>query len=195
VDWIKGVQEVAPWLTSLPLVPKTIISVLIVGAAAFVLVLIWTPPPEIAVKAILADCYRRALFTRMHAQINTDAMFASIGRCREILQKKIPEIHRKDLQDTAVELLATVEQIERRKPIQGSNDIEQINKLKLAALHSFRVLATATGGRYPLPERGKLGEAAYFTKEEADAPLSPDDLRQQLVINPATGETDFSSAR
>jgi hypothetical protein len=122
-------------------------------------------------------------------------MFASIGKCREILQKKIPEIHLRDLQDTAVELLATVEQIERRKPIQGSNDIEQINKPKLVALHSFRVLATATGGRYPLPERGKVGEAVYFTIEEADAPPSPDDLRRQLVINPATGETDFSSAR
>jgi hypothetical protein len=123
VDWIKGVQEVVPWLTTLPLLPKAIISGLIVGAAAFVLALIWTPPPEGAVKAILADCYRRALFTRMHAQLDVDAMFASIGECREVLQKKIPDIHRKGLQDTAVELLATVEQIERRNPIRGSDDV------------------------------------------------------------------------
>jgi hypothetical protein len=90
-----------------------------------------------------------------------------------------------------VELLATVEQIERRNPIRGSDDVLAINKLKLAALHSFRVLATATDGRYPLPESGKLGEAAYFTQQEADAPLSLDDLRNQLMINPATGETAF----
>ena len=93
-DWIKGVQEVVPWLANLPLLPKIIVSGLIVGAAAFVLALIWAPPPEVAVKAILTDCYRRSLFTRMHAQLDADAMFASIGECREVLQKKIPDIHR-----------------------------------------------------------------------------------------------------
>lgn len=188
LDWIKTVQEVVPWLTTLPPLPKTIISILIVGAAAFVLALIWASPPEVAIKAILADCYKRALFTRMHAQLDVDAMFASIDQCRESLQKNIPGIRRRDLQDAAVELLATVEQIERRKPIRGPDDVSAINKLKLAALHSFRVLAKATDGRYPLPESGKLGEAAYFTQQEADAPLSLDDLRSQTAINPTTGE-------
>jgi hypothetical protein len=123
----------------------------------------------------------------MHAQLDVDAMFVSIDQCREALQKNIPNIRRKDLQDTAVELLATVEQIERRKPVRGSDDVLAINKLKLAALHSFRALAVATNGRYPLPESGKLGEAAYFTQQEADAPLSFDDLRNQTVVNPTTG--------
>jgi hypothetical protein len=189
MNWIKGMQEVVPWLTALPLIPKAIVSSLIIVAAAFFLALIWTPPPEVAVKAVLADCYRRALFTRMHAQMDVAAMFASIGQCREALQKRIPEIRRKNLQDTAVELLATVEQIERRNPIRGTDDFAAINQFKLAALHSFRVLANATGGRYPLPETGKLAEAAYFTQQEADAPLSLEDLRQQLTIDPRTGET------
>jgi hypothetical protein len=184
MEWIKGMQEVVPWLAALPLLPKAIISAVIIGIAAFVLAVIWTPPAEAAVKTILTDCYRRALFTRMHAQLNVDAMFASIDQCRETLQKNIPNIHRKELQNTAVELLATVEQIERRKPIQGFDDIIAINRLKLAALHSFRALASATHGSYPLPESGKLGEAAYFTQQEADAPLSVDDLRNQTAINP-----------
>jgi hypothetical protein len=143
---------------------------------------------EAAIKTILDDCYRRALFTRMHAQQDVDAMFASIDQCRISVQKNIPGIHRKDLQDTAVELLATVEQIERRKPIRGPDDVSAINKLKLAALHLFRVLAKATDRSYPLPETGKLGEAAFFTQQEADAPLSLDDLRSQTAINPTSGE-------
>lgn len=146
---------------------------------------------EAAIKTILDDCYRRALFTRMHAQLDVDAMFASIDQCRISVQKNIPGIRRKDLQDTAMELLATVEQIERRKPIRGPDDVSAINKLKLAALHLFRVLAKAADSSYPLPETGKLGEAAYFTQQEADAPLCLDDLRSQTAINPATGETIF----
>ena len=189
MDWVKSVQEAAPWLAGLTLVQKAIISGPIVLAVAFILALIWTPPPETPVKTIIADCYRRALFTRMHAQLDVDAMSASIEHCRGSLQKNIPGIHRKDLQDTAVELLATVEQIERRKPIQRKEDVSAINKLKLAALHSFRVLAKAIDGRYPLPETGKLAEATYFTQQEADAPLSVKDLRNQIEVDPTTGET------
>ena len=83
---------VVQWLAKLPPLPKGIVSTLIVGAAAFVLVLIWTTPPEVVVKTILADCYRRALFTRTHAQMDRDAMFVSIGKCREVLQERIPYI-------------------------------------------------------------------------------------------------------
>lgn len=94
MDWIKGVQELITWLISLPVIPKAIISALIVGAAAFILVLIWTPQPETAITAILSDCYRRALFTRMTAQIDRDAMLASITKIRETLQRRIPDINR-----------------------------------------------------------------------------------------------------
>lgn len=180
MEWIKGLQEVVPWLTNLPLPPKLIVSGLIVGAGAFLLALIWTPlppPPETAVKAILGECYRRALFTRTHAQINIDAMFASIEKCRTAIQMNIPNIHRNDLQDTAANLLGIVEQIERRNPIRGVEDIDVINDLKKNALHSFKELAKATNGSYPLPKRGELGEAAYFTQEEADAPPSKHELR------------------
>jgi hypothetical protein len=143
---------------------------------------------DIAIKTILANCHRRALFTRMHAQLNIDAMFSSIDQCRECLQRSIPNVRGENLRKTAMELLAAVEQIQRCKPIRSSDDILAINKLKLAALHSFRELAAAIDGRYALPERGKLAETVYFTEQEADAPLSVDDLRNQLVIDPTTGE-------
>jgi len=188
MDWIKGVQAVVPWLAALPVIPKAIISALIIGAAGFILVLIWTPPPETVISTILSDCYRRAIFTRMHAQLSTDAMFASIGKCRESLQRQIPDIKRKDLQDIAVELLATMERIERFNPIRGQDDLRAINKLKLAALHAFRQLAAATNRSYPLPDSGKLAEAAYFTQAEADAPPALDEIRNQQSIDARTGE-------
>ena len=189
MDWIKGVQDVVPWLTSLPWIPKTIISALIIGAAAFVLVLIWTPPPDVAIKTILKDCYRRAVFTRMNAQLSIPAMFASLDKCRESLQQNIPDIRNKSLQDTATELLATMDQIQALKTVQSADVIKSINLLKLSALHYFRQLAAATGGTYPLPDNGKLAEGIYFTQQEADSPLSSNELKNQIAIDPKTGDT------
>jgi pimeloyl-ACP methyl ester carboxylesterase len=129
---------------------------------------------DVAIRVILSGCHRRALFTRMHAQLSQEAMFSSIQKCREIVGEQIPRIRSNDLQNEAMELLAAVEGIERMK---AAPDFEAINKLKLAALHSFRKLAELTHGSYPLPESGKLAEAVYFTQAEADAPLDIGDLR------------------
>jgi hypothetical protein len=48
--------------------------------------------------------------------MDRDAMFVSIGKCREVLQERIPYIRRKELKDTAVELHAILYEIERRNP-------------------------------------------------------------------------------
>src|SRR5262249_28997946 len=144
-----------------------------------------TPQPEKAVATILSDCYHRAMFTRTHAQLNIEAMFASIKKCRETIQTQIPNIRNKRLQGEALELLSAVHQIER---LEANPDPDLINKLKLAALHSFRKLAEATGGSYPLPQVGKLAESVYFSEAEADAPLDVNDLKNQLTIDPATGK-------
>jgi hypothetical protein len=140
------------------------------------------PPPdgEPAVSGILSRCYRRALFTRMHAQIDEKAMFASIDDCRKIIQANIPHIRSETLQGNAVELLAVIDEILRRDPIQSSTDTEDINKLKLRALNAFRELARVTGGSYPLPEPGKLAEGIYFTPEEADQPPSIEEIRHGI---------------
>ena len=169
MELLKGVQEAVPWLSSLSIFPKLIVSALIILACLFILVLLWTPPPEEAVRTILKECYRRSLFTRMHAQINVDAMFQSIAKCRESLQRHIPEIRRNDLQQTAVELLGTVEGIERYNPIRDPDDVDAINRLKLSAVSAFRQLAAATGSTYVLP-KGNLKEDVYFTEQEADGP-------------------------
>ncbi|HWS17226.1 MAG TPA: hypothetical protein VN223_04390, partial [Candidatus Elarobacter sp.] len=160
---------------------KAIVSLIICGLAIFVLVVMWVPTPvpsvrETAVIDILANCYRRALFTRMHAQLSTKAMMASIDGCRETIESNIPKIHRKDLQSIAVELLGTVEAILRKNP-DSAEDWPAINALKLKSLEAFKKLADATGGNYPLPDRGKLAASAYFTNEEAEKPPSLEDIK------------------
>lgn len=182
------IVDAVPWLSGLPLIPKSIVSVLIVGVATFLLVVIWMPSPDTALQSIVDGCYRRAVFTRMHAQLNADAMFASIGRCRETLQKHIPAVKANASQALALELLAAMEAIERRNPIQSDNDKNEVNKLKLSALGAFRQLASTSGKSYPLPAVGKLGESAYFTEQEADAAPSLSDLGSANAIDPATGE-------
>ena len=169
---------------------KVLLSILVGGLAAFVLTLIWMPLPEAAVETILAECHRRAIFMRMHAQMNVDAMFESVDRCREIVQINIPKIHREKLQIIAMELLAILDRIAIFKENRAAETFQFINTLKLAALHSFRELATLTNGNFVLPLEGMLAEGFFFTQNEADAPLTFEDLRYQLAINPVTGDVE-----
>ena len=105
--------------------------------------------------------------------MNIDAMFNSIDDCRLVVQQTIPKISNPGLQQTAVDLMAILEGIVKKK---DNPDANEINNLKLQALHVFQFLAVATGGRYALPKSGSLGESVYFTQEEADHPPSPQDL-------------------
>jgi|HubBroStandDraft_6_1064221.scaffolds.fasta_scaffold1254874_2 hypothetical protein len=177
---IKELQEALPFFVNLPPVPKVILSAVLLGLTAFILALIWTPPPpppDTAVTEILNKCYRRALFTRMHAQQSLPAMYASIDQCREAVQIGIPSIRSKERRAIAIELLATLEAIGRysTKPI-TDGDAAKINDLKRAALGYFRKLAESMGTEYVLPEPGKLGETSYFTVDEAEKPPSPQEL-------------------
>jgi hypothetical protein len=191
VDIIKSAQDWVPWVTGLQTLPKLIISIVIGGAAAFLLVLIWMPPPGVAVKTLLTDCYQRALLTRMHAQLSLSAMFASIDRCRTSVQLQIPKIRRTELKETAMDLLATLDAIESYNPtnetLRRPIDDEEINRLKLRAIRYFRNLAAATGYSYALPKEGSLAEAAYFTEKDAQAPPSPEDLSLQRQIDSKSG--------
>lgn len=192
MEAVNSLQQVVPWLTGLPILQKVIATIVIIALVALLLVIIWTPPPDQAVSIILSKCHSRALFTRMHAQLSQEAMFASIDKCIAIINDQMPQIRSKDLQKEAMNLLAAVEGIERAKDEPNTDAIkrmDKINKLKVAALHSFRKLADATNGSYILPEKDELGEAVYFTQAEADAALDIVDLKNQLSINPTTGET------
>jgi hypothetical protein len=116
----------------------------------------------------------------MHAQLSTDAMFASIDDCRKTVEGSIPNIHNTNLRSTAVDLLASIDDILRKKPKDNTplsaDDMRQIDKLKLRALNGFLVLARATGGTYELPDAGHLAESAYFTKDEASKAPTKDEI-------------------
>jgi hypothetical protein len=91
MDAVNVLQQVVPWLAGLPILQRVIATIIIVGLVTLLLLVIWTPPPDQAVSTILSDCHRRALFTRMHAQLSEEAVFSSIEKCRETLQVQIPE--------------------------------------------------------------------------------------------------------
>jgi hypothetical protein len=144
-----------------------------------------------AVNTILSGCYRRALFTQTQRELNIQAMFESIDKCREIVQSQIPHIQRKEPQGEAVELLAALTGIEalRNRPLAT----DPINKLKLVALESFRRLAGGTtGAGYPLPVSGKLSGTIFGTDlAAANAPLNSKDLNDQVSIDLATGAARY----
>jgi hypothetical protein len=68
-----------------------------------------------SVRAILEGCYRRAVFTRTTAQMNHEAMFASITECRELVQSKVPSVSDSRLSQSAADLISAFEGIEREK--------------------------------------------------------------------------------
>ena len=92
---IEQLQNFAPWAADLPLVIKVILSIIIVAFAALFLAVVWTTPSTRdkesfeAVDQILNGCYRRAVFTKTHAQVDHDAMFDSITDCRKLVESKI----------------------------------------------------------------------------------------------------------
>jgi hypothetical protein len=45
-DFIEGIQKLLPWLAGLQAAPKIVISIIIVLAAAFILLLIWSPTSQ-----------------------------------------------------------------------------------------------------------------------------------------------------
>ena len=46
-NFIEGLQKLLPWLAGLPVTPKIVISVIILLAATFILLLIWSPTTQI----------------------------------------------------------------------------------------------------------------------------------------------------
>ena len=177
--WDK-IQAVFQFLVHLPNLPKAIVSFLLLGSVAFLLVLMWSPTPakpepEPAVSDILAGCYRRAMFTRMHAQLSTTAMVASIHACLVTIQTNIPKIKNEDLKALAVKLLSITDRI-LHTDADNAQNWPEINELKLSAVQIFKQLAAATGGSYRLPDDGKLAEGFYFSNDEAGQRLTSGEI-------------------
>lgn len=173
MELIDQLQKLTPWAADLPVAPKIILSLLISGVAMLFLTVIWSTPSTIekksveAVRSILEGCYRRAVFTRTHAQMDHNAMFASITECRELVQSKVPEVVSTRLRQPTADLVSALEGIEREKAKQPW-DFSRIDTFKLEALKLFALLSRSTGIPYTLPTN--LTEDIFFSKQEADLP-------------------------
>lgn len=122
------------------------------------------------VKSILSACYRRAIFTRMHAQLSHEAMFASISDAIGMVQPLIPRIESEELQEIAANIVAELDFIVRCGMENDYYDhTQQINTAKIQILHSLILLADKTSAKFTIPSH-RLTEDAFFTKEEADNP-------------------------
>jgi hypothetical protein len=120
-----------------------------------------------AVRAILKGCYRRAVFTRTYAQIDLEAMFASITECRELVQLKVPSVSEPHMSQTAADLMSAFYGIEREKDKQPL-DFSRIDAYKLEVLRRLTLLSQLTGISYTIPRN--LTEEVFFSKTEAALP-------------------------
>lgn len=132
------------------------------------------------VREILAACYRRAVFARMHAQMNWDAMFESLAECRVTLQKLVVFVEPAELQRLVAGIIGELDFIERRgrtiSPASSNAEEFQIDGAKLRIIAALLKLRDAAGVSFELP--ASVTEEVFFNSSQAsEAPssyVSPD---------------------
>jgi hypothetical protein len=122
------------------------------------------------VREVLAACYRRAVFTRTHAQLDLGAMFASLAQCRATLQQLVVRVEPEELQQLVVGIIEDLDTIERKADPLGITIVtaHDIDAAKLRIIKALRQLAVAAEISFPLPR--SLTEEIFFTEDEANAP-------------------------
>jgi hypothetical protein len=90
---------------------------------------------------ILAACFRRAIYCRMHAQIDPEAMYRSIGEAIGAVQPLRPHVHDQAFQLSCDQIITALDDIERTKKIDHGmtaslevNDQIDDNKRKVVQL-------------------------------------------------------------
>ena len=138
-------------------------------------------PTRDKIREVLAACYRRAIFARMHAQIDPFAMMESLSECRATLQKMIVYVEPEPLQRIVAEIIAEIDFIERLSTeISDWKQLyRELNAAKLRIVTSLNILATEAGVSFVLPP--SLTEEDFMAKEGADKP--PEDQRQYGAEN------------
>ena len=130
---------------------------------------------DIALEVIQA-CFRRAIFTRMAAEIKLEAMYSSIGRSLSAVQNLIPHIRDQALQFACLEIVGALDAIERIQleskaqisvglPPELQIEIDQ-NKMKIIRL----LLEIRRAARIPMQLPFALQINHFFSQEEADSP-------------------------
>ena len=121
-----------------------------------------------AIQKVMAACYRRAVFTRTHAQLSIEAMIASLVQCRSVLQQLVIYIQSKEMRQLVVGIIRELDIIERY-----AESPDRIDEAKLRIINSLLQLSKLSNIPYELPTH--LTEDVFFTEEEASkAPLGGD---------------------
>jgi hypothetical protein len=122
------------------------------------------------IREVLAACYRRAVFARLHAQISWEAMFDSLAQCRIALQRLAVYVEPANLQHLVAGIIAELDFIERRRVQlqQGPREAveAEIDGAKLRIISSLLKLKDAAGVSFELPS--SLTEETFFRIEDAD---------------------------
>jgi len=126
------------------------------------------------IRDVLAACYRRAVFARMHAQMSWEAMLDSLAHCRSSLQKMVVYVEPAHLQRLVAGIIGELDFIERRG-LQYRSDTSdhveaEIDGAKLRIISSLLELKEAAGVSFELPT--SMTEEVFFRKEDADSPPS-----------------------
>jgi hypothetical protein len=114
------------------------------------------------IREVLALCYRRAVFTRFHAQLSAEAMFASLAECRSNLQRLVVFIEPENLQKMVATIISELDYIERNR-----TRVENINAAKVHIIGLLLQLSRAAAIPFALPP--SVTEEVFFTQAEADA--------------------------
>ena len=105
------------------------------------------PSPESieTIRKVISICYRRAVFTRYHAQLDHEAMFASMSECRAALQPLVIYVEPEDNQRLVAGIIAELDLIERinQQPFtwEASGTAGTIDGAKLRIIHALSKLA------------------------------------------------------
>jgi hypothetical protein len=121
------------------------------------------------VREVLAACYRRAVFARLHAQIDLEAMFKSLSDCRVMLQKLAVFVEPATLQRLMAGIIGELDFIERRRAAISESRLPpaeefQIDGAKLRIIASLLELRKAAGISFELPT--SVTEEAFFTQAQ-----------------------------
>jgi hypothetical protein len=145
------------------------------------------PPPETGaaeepsevtgVEEVLSILYRRSIFTRFHAQLSTEAMFASMSNCLVALQKQIVFVRPREAQQLVASIIAELDLAERvsKKEFtwEGLGSMGTVDGVKLRIIAAMRTLAKMSGTPLELPT--STTEETFWGPEDADAaPSGPE---------------------
>jgi hypothetical protein len=125
-----------------------------------------------AIRDVLAACYRRAVFTRYHAQLGHEAMFKSLSESRQSLQRLIMYVEPLENRRLVAGIIAELDLIERVNAEAFtwaySGTAGTIDGAKLRIISSLSALAGRAG--IPLAMPSSITEEFLFTEKEANSP-------------------------